>query len=68
MKCIGQNMVTEEMILVGGALLSRLLYSYDVVGGWDDDEILPDVFRAMLSVAPEVQHETFPVHQEVRRL
>ena len=52
MKCIDPDMVTDEMIAVGGALLSRLLYSYDVVGGWPDDEVLPDVFRAMLSAAP----------------
>ena len=60
MKTICENTVTEEMIIVGGALISRLLSSYDVVGGWDADEVLPDVFRAMISVAPEVQHEKSP--------
>ena len=68
MKCIDQYIVTDEMIRVGGELLSRLLFSYEVVGGWPDEEVLPDVFRAMLSVAPEVLHETFPIVPEVRLL
>ena len=68
MKCIDQYIVTDEMIRVGGELLSRLLFSYEVVGGWPDEEVLPDVFRAMLSVAPEVLHETSPIFPEVRLL
>ena len=50
--------ITEAMILAGGAELSRLLFSYDVVGGWDDDVVLPAVFLAMLAVAPEVESES----------
>ena len=67
MKCINSYIVTDEMTSVGGALLSRLLSSYDVVGGWPAEEVLPDVFLAMLAVAPEVLHETSPIVLEVRR-
>ena len=59
--CLGggvEMIITEAMILAGGAELSRLLFSYDVVGGWDDDVVLPAVFLAMLAVAPEVESES----------
>ena len=52
MKCIDSDMVTKEMIIVGGSLLSRLLSSYDADCGFPEDEVLPDVFRAMISAAP----------------
>ena len=53
MKTVDEELVTEEMLLIGGALLSRRLSSFDVIGGWSDEEVLPDVFRAMLAAAPE---------------
>ena len=68
MKCIDPDIVTDEMLRIGAALLSRLLSSYEVVGGWPAEEVLPDVFLAMLSVAPEVLHETSPIVPEVQHL
>ena len=56
MKYIDADAVTEEMISAGAAMLGRLLFSYDVQGSWDSDEVLPDVFRAMAAVAPPAQH------------
>ena len=67
MKTIDPDNISEAMIRAGGEVLAKLLYSYDVIGGWPDDEVLPDVFRAMISVAPEVPHVNAPRNQEVRR-
>ena len=64
MKTVDETLVTEEMLLVGGVLLSSLLSSFDVIGGWSDDEVLPDVFRAMLAAAPECRSGSAQEAQE----
>ena len=53
MKTFCEYTVTDEMIRAGSAVLTRLLGAYDVDGSWSDDDVLPDVFRAMVLAAPE---------------
>ena len=66
MKTLDETLVTEEMISAGGAVLSSLLFSYDVIGGWPDDEVLPDVFLAMLAAAPEYRSGSAQEEKEVQ--
>lgn len=49
---IDLNVLTEEMISAGGDQLSKLLCALEVEGIWCEGDVIPDVFRAMVAVAP----------------
>ena len=51
---IDANILTKEMISAGGDELSSILCALDVDGVWNDRDVIPDVFRAMVAVAPRV--------------
>lgn len=66
---IDPNVLTEEMISVGGDQLSKLLCALEVEGIWCEGDVIPDVFRAMVAVAPRFVCECLqsPPEDEQRR-
>lgn len=51
---IDANVLTDDMVRAGANELSKILCSLDVSGVWCDYDVIPDVFRAMVAVAPRL--------------
>lgn len=59
--------LTDEMVRAGADALSTILCSLDVDGKWCDYDVIPDVFRAMVAVAPPLACECLQQPPEVQQ-